>query len=324
VTERRPILRAASLGAIALSLLAIAGCGPSATRPGQGGVYYAGRSLTLVIGAHSGTAADDGCHALARALHRVLPGSPKTMVRIAAGPDELAAINAVAAAPADGSTLICGSVSVADPLLRRSQTKADLGAFTYLISFSDTQVFYVRTDVEPGMKTPADIFDARDLIYGGSSVASDIDLPTRAALNLLGAPYRYVTGIGGDEAGRTAVQQGLANATLARLSDYLSVIGPKMTEKGVVIPVFQTGLPDAAGALTLRDPGLPSVPTFLELYRARFGKDPPDGGDWRTIQLLFADQSFGRRTVAAPPGSRRRRWRPCAWRWRSWRAIRCS
>ena len=75
-----------------------------------------------------------------------------------------------------------------------------------------------------------------------------------------------------------------------------------MADTGVVIPVFQTGVPDAAGALTTRDPALAATPTFLELYRGKFGKNPPEGGDWRTVRLLFAGQSFGRRTVAAPPG----------------------
>lgn len=304
MTTPRPIVRAAVAGAAMLAMLAVAACGPSSSagRPGQGGVYYADRPLTLVVAARSGGKADTGCSALARALHRWLPGSPRTAVRVVPEQDGLEAINTVAAAPADGATLLCGPVSVADPLLRRSQLKADLGAFTYLVSFSNTLVFYARTDIDPGIKTPADIFDAHDLIFGGASVASDKDLPARAALNLLGAPYRYVTGITSDEAGRTAVQQGLVNSALASLSDYAVVTGPKMADKGVVIPVFQTGLPDAAGALTLRDSGLPATPTFLELYRKHFGKDPPHTGDWETVRLLFADQSFGRRTVAAPPG----------------------
>ena len=151
MTARRPILRAVRVGLAVLGLIALAACGRSGPRAGQGGVYYAGRPLTLVVGARAGAQADEGCHALARALHRALPGSPKTMVRAVSEEDGLAAINAVAAGPADGSVLICGPVSVADPLLRRSQVKADLGAFTYLMSFSDTLVFYVRSDVEPGM-----------------------------------------------------------------------------------------------------------------------------------------------------------------------------
>jgi len=161
---------------------------------------------------------------------------------------------------------------------------------------------YVRTDVKPGMKTPEDIFRGEGLIMGGFLVASAKDVPARLLLDILGVKYRYVTGIRGDGAGRTAMQQGIINLFMEGLTSYAQITQETMTKPGQVLALFQSGLLDSNDRLARRDPELPNMPTFVEVYRAKYGKDP-SGEMWDALVAILAPYAVSQRAMAMPEGT---------------------
>src|SRR5262249_56038227 len=55
-------------------------------------------------------------------------------------------------------------------------------------------VYYMRADTPPGMKSAADIMQAKGLVTGGLAADSSKDILIRLTLDMLGGPYKYVTG----------------------------------------------------------------------------------------------------------------------------------
>ena len=57
-------------------------------------------------------------------------------------------------------------------------------------SSGGTAVYYMRTDVPPGIKTPADIVKAQGLVSGGVAATTGRDLGIRLTLDILGVPFK--------------------------------------------------------------------------------------------------------------------------------------
>jgi hypothetical protein len=61
------------------------------------------------------------------------------------------------------------------------------------------------------MKEPADIVKAQGLIAGGLSADTSKDLRLRLGLDMLGVPFKYVTGYRSSPPARLAMQRGEIN-----------------------------------------------------------------------------------------------------------------
>jgi hypothetical protein len=67
--------------------------------------------------------------------------------------------------------------------------RVDFRSYEFVAHQPGTTV--LRTDVQPGMRKPADIIKAKGLIAGGLSIDTSKDLRLRLGLDLLGVPFRY-------------------------------------------------------------------------------------------------------------------------------------
>ncbi|HEY4775299.1 MAG TPA: hypothetical protein VIH40_10820 [Xanthobacteraceae bacterium] len=285
---------------LALIVMALAGLAASASAADP---FYKGKTINFIVGYAPGGGSDLTCRVFANHMGRYIEGNPTIVVKNMPGASGANAANYVGeAARPDGLTALCGTISFALSLLGDPALRVDFAKFNYIIGVADSQVFYVRTDVKPGLKSGRDIFKAENLIYGGFFVSSTKDLSARPALNALGLKYKYVTGINGDGAGRTAVQQNFVNAWMEGLASYVSITDPTLVKTGVVVPVFQSGLPDTSGELTQRDIAAPDIPTFMEFYKERFGS-PPSGKDWDVVKLLLGSQAVAQRALALAPNA---------------------
>ena len=70
-----------------------------------------------------------------------------------------------------------------------------------------TSIYYVRTDVTPGIKTSADMMKAKGLVSGGLAADNSKDLLMRLALDMLGVSYQHVTGYRSNNTARMALQR---------------------------------------------------------------------------------------------------------------------
>ena len=72
--------------------------------------------------------------------------------------------------------------------------RVDYKTYEFVATQPGTTVHFVRTDVTPGMREPADIAKAKGLVLGGLSVDTPKDIRLRLAMDMLGVPFKYVTG----------------------------------------------------------------------------------------------------------------------------------
>lgn len=290
-------MNARMFAALALASAAIAAT-PAGADP-----FYKGKTINFIVGYAPGGGSDLTCRVFANHMGKYIEGNPTIIVKNMPGASGANAANYVGeAARPDGLTALCGTISFALSLLDDPALRVDFGKFNFIVGVADSQVFFVRNDVKPAVKAPLDIFNVENLVLGGFFVSSTKDLSARPALNALGLKYKYVTGINGDGAGRTAVQQNFVNAWMEGLASFVSITDPTLVKTGMVTPIFQSGLPDQTGELTQRDIAAPTVPTFIDLYKEKFGR-MPSGKDWDVVKLLLGSQAVAQRALALAPGA---------------------
>jgi len=284
-------------------LTATALAGAIAATPALASDFYKGKTVNFVVGYAPGGGSDLTCRLFANHMSKYVEGNPNIVVRNMPGASGANAINYVGeAARPDGLNAICGTLSILLPMLDDPALRVDLTKFQFVAGVSDSQVFFVRSDVGPGLKTGQDIFNVPEFTFGGFRVTANKDLPARLAMHMLGLKYKYVTGINGDGAGRTAVQQNFVHGWLEGLASYVTITDPTMVKTGMVVPLFQTGLLNDKGELNRRDAALPGVPTFVEFYEQKFGKKP-SGPHWDAYYAVLAPYAVSQRSLAFPPGT---------------------
>lgn len=267
--------------------------------------FYAGKTIHFIVGYAPGGGSDVMCRVMADHMSTHIAGNPTIVVQNMAGAGGANAINYVSeVARPDGLTALCGTVDTLLQLLKDPALRVDINQFQWIFGVPDAQVTYVRTDVTPSIKQPADFFKATDLTLGGFALTNSKDLEERLALDLLGVKYKYVTGFNGEGAARAAVQQKFINTWTDAVSSYVSVDVPTLVQPGIVLPIFQSGLPDASGELTKPSEAVPDVPSLYEFYRQHFGK-APSGIQWDTFEAVQGVFAVAQRGIAlasnAPP-----------------------
>lgn len=285
-------------------LAALAFLASTALAPAQAAdPFYKGKTISFIVGYSPGGGSDLFCRVFAKYMTKYVAGNPTIIVRNMPGASGSNAINYVGeVARPDGQTAVCGTLSIMLPMLDDPALRVNLTKFHFIAGVADSQVMYVRKDVKPGLKSPADIFKAEGLVLGGFLVSSAKDIPERLLADMLGLKYRYVTGIRGDGAGRTAMRQGIINLFTESISSFATITMPTMVKTGEMVALFQSGLLDDHDNLTRRDASLPDLPTFHEFYKAKFGKEPA-GEKWNALLAVLGPYSVSQRAIALSPNA---------------------
>ncbi|MBX9773022.1 MAG: hypothetical protein K2Y71_01310 [Xanthobacteraceae bacterium] len=156
--------------------------------------FFAGKTVTLVVGYQAGSLYDTNARFVARHLARFIPGNPTVIVRNMPGAGTLTAANNVAnLAPKDGTTiaLIARGMSI-EPLLGGQGVRFDPLTLNWIGSTSqEVSVIAVRSDT--GVKTLDDV-KTREVVVAGPAPGTDgVTFPTTLN-NLLGTRFKVVTG----------------------------------------------------------------------------------------------------------------------------------
>jgi putative tricarboxylic transport membrane protein len=180
--------------------------------------------------------------------------------------------------------------------------RVDFKTYEFVATQAGTTVHFVRTDVPPGMKDATDIVKAKGLIGGGLSVDTSKDLRMRLAFDMLGIPYKYVTGYRSSPAARLALQRGEINFFSESPPSYRGVIEPSMVRTGEVIPVFYDPSYDGVNfGVPHPVKGLAILPLH-ELYRKIKGT-MPSGQLWDIYKSLISADGIIQRMIVMPPGA---------------------
>jgi tripartite-type tricarboxylate transporter receptor subunit TctC len=265
--------------------------------------YYKGKRLSVLVNYAPGGPTDIEGRLFARHIGRHIDGQPSIVVQNIDGAGGLIGTTYLGEiAPKDGTMMgyLTGAAGVYanDP----DKHRVDLRTYEFLAYQAGTAVYYVRTDVAPGMREATDIVKAQGLISGGLAADNSKDLLIRLTLDMLGMPYRHVTGYRSNQAARLAVQRNEINLFAESPPGYRSVVEPSMTKPGQVIPLYYD--PNFNGE-ALTEPrqveGLP-VLSFQELYRKIKGV-PPSGHIWDVYLASLAINGAMQRLLALPPNA---------------------
>jgi tripartite-type tricarboxylate transporter receptor subunit TctC len=263
--------------------------------------YYHGKRLTLLINFAAGGPTDIEGRLFAKYLARHIDGQPNIIVQNMDGAGGLIGAQYVGEiAPKDGSTLgyLTGTawIYASDP----DRWRVDFRKYEFVAHQPGTTIHFVRTDVAPGMKEPADIAKAQGLIAGGLSADTSKDLRLRLGLDMLGVPFKYVTGYRSSPPARLALQRGEINMFSESPPSYRSIVEPQMVKTRQAIPVFYDEVTDPAPVDKQLD-GL-SIPSYPALYKQIKGT-LPSGQLWDAYRTLFLMNSTLLRVLALPPGA---------------------
>jgi hypothetical protein len=180
----------------------------------------------------------------------------------------------------------------------------DFKAYEFLAYQPGTTVHFVRTDVPPGIKEPADIAKAKGIIAGGLSIDTSKDLRLRLGLDMLGVPYKYVTGYRSSPPARLALQRGEINMFSESPPSYRSIVEPSLVQPGLAIPVWWDEVNTADPPPMQKQMEGLTIPSFPQLHKAIRGTTP-SGQLWEAYRTLFDINATLQRLIVLPPGAPR-------------------
>jgi hypothetical protein len=94
------------------------------------------------------------------------------------------------------------------------------------------------------MKEPADFMKARGVNLGSLALVSSKGARLRLGLDLLGIPFKYISGYRSGSAAQLAIERGEINFYGESSPSYFSVIEPGLVKSGTVIPVYYDSIYD--------------------------------------------------------------------------------
>ena len=265
--------------------------------------FYAGKRLTILINFAAGGPTDIEGRLFAKHLARYADGAPNIVIQNMDGAGGIVGAKYLGeVAPRDGTMAGYFTGTAFMYALDPERFRVDFKTYQFVATQPGTTVHFVRSDVSPGVTEPTDIIKAKGLILGGLSVDTPKDLRLRLAMDMLGIPFKYVTGYRSSPAARLAFQRGEINFFSESPPSYRGVVDPSMVKTGQAIPVFYDAgydgkdffVPDGVK-------GLP-IPMFHELYHKIKGT-MPSGQFWEIYKAIIAADGIIQRVIVMPPGA---------------------
>lgn len=238
----------------------------------------------------------------APALEETLPGNPSIIVRNVPGAGSVVGINEFnREANTDGTSIASlGTGTFFQYLLQDSAVEYELTEFRPFLTSPFGLVVYARKDI--GM-TGDPIEDVRKLtqmtpVYGGANATSS-DLPALLSMDLLGIKANYLFGLSNAEA-QAGFDRGELNLNYDNMASWANSVKP-MVDEGIAVPLYTFGFENADGEI-VRDPMVPELPTFLEVYEEIHG-EPLTGEAYDVWKTLFNIRVMGSKMLSLPPGT---------------------
>lgn len=293
------LLNAALTGAIAIGVIA----GAQTCALGQTSQFYKGKQISVIINFTPGGPTDFEARLVARHIAKHIPGSPVLVARNMPGAGGIIGLNWLGQiGPRDGTALGFFTGAASKATMGDPGIKVDMTKMILIASGPGTSVAYIRADVPPGMKKPEDIMKAKDFWAAGLSPESDKDVRIRMQFDLLGIPFKYISGYRGSAQTRLALQRNEIHMTAESMPTYRASIEPAIIKTGMGIPLWYDPFDDGKNFSTPDEAkGIPAQ-HFVAFYKSVKGKDP-SGPLFDAFRVVNNVGTLFLRTLMLPPGA---------------------
>jgi tripartite-type tricarboxylate transporter receptor subunit TctC len=284
------------LGSTATALVAATGVNPA-----RAAVDFSGQRITTIIPYQEGSGSTIHGRLYAMALEKTLPGNPTIIIKNIDGGGSVRGINQFhKEAKPDGLEIAAIATGTFFQYILKDKAVAyPLPEFRPFLTSPFGLLAYARTDLGLG-KDPVENIKkliATPPVYGGSGPTSS-DLPALFSFDLIGIKQQGVYGLSNAES-RAGFERGEVNLKYDNAASWNEEVKP-LVDEGVATPIFTFGF-EQDGKI-VRDPMLPDVPTFLELYESVHGK-PLSGIEYDVWKALFNVRVMGSKMLVLPKGT---------------------
>ena len=283
----RPRLIVPVLAAAALLVAACGanGAGTASSGDGEGGDFYAGKTIEVIVPVSAGGGTDAQGRLVASKLQGCLTGEPSVQVVNLDGGGGIIGGNEFAVQrDHNGEHLIMMGPSTLLPwILGDSAVRYDLADMVPLWASPMPHVASFAPEV--GVETVKDLTNPDEKIIFGGTSPTGADLPAIVGLEAIGVldSMEVIFGYEGGSALDAAYDAGELNMN-RRPSGTFMRLDKEAYENGEKVVVYTHGMPDSDGNL-VRDPLFPDVPHLGEAYEIING-EPPSGPAWDAYMLL--------------------------------------
>jgi tripartite-type tricarboxylate transporter receptor subunit TctC len=243
--------------------------------------FYAGKTITLVIGSNASGGYDGYGRLLARHIGKHIPGHPHFVVQNMPGANGVrAASHVYSVAAQDGTVMgIFDQAMFLRQVLGVPGLKGDVAKFNWIGRLvSNSAVLFAWHTAK--VQKIEDVF-SHELIVAASGAASRLNW---TALNtLVGTKFRLLTGYQGPASAKLAMMRGEVEA-LSLPWSAVRAENPEWLRDKTINLLLQTGD---------KNPGLEDLPRMVDLAKSE---------DTRKVLEIFASPSVVGRAFAAPPG----------------------
>jgi tripartite-type tricarboxylate transporter receptor subunit TctC len=262
------------------ALLVLCGAAPAGAED-----FYAGKQITLIVGAGVGGGYDHQARLVAHHLSKHIPGNPGIIVQNMPAAGGMTATNYLfSTAPQDGTmfALVQRGMLLAK-LTYPGAVRFAIEKFHWLSSLnSETAVTLAWNEAAPH-RTAKDLFE-KELIVGGI-VGVDPETTPRLYNSLIGTKFKVVNGYNSTAEIALAMERGEVQGIGDFSWSSVKAVRPNWLSEKKITPLLQ-------GALN-RDPELGDLPSALDFVK--------NDGDRKVMQLHFT-QKLAARPIIAPPG----------------------
>ena len=293
-------MRRARPSILAVMTIALAAAISVASAAAQPGEFYAGKTLRLLVGVEAGGTVDTMARLFAGYLRKHIPGNPAVVIQNMPSAAGVGATNFVyEKAEPDGLTILFNSWDPLAQVLGDHGMRARYENFEFVGGVGDIRLLYGRSDLVPGgIKKPADLMRAENVILGALNYTNQSGLLPHLALNVLGVKHRMIVGFRGGAGVFLAMQRGEVNFHSTSIATFRGRSGAFVKSgEGVgfayLVPV------DGSGGYE-RNKHITEMPAFPDLYREVHGK-MPSGTTWDALNWLTHQIGELTYIAVAPP-----------------------
>ena len=267
---------------IALVTVAAMAC---CTTPVAAQDFYAGKQITLIVGAGIGGGYDHQARLVARHLGRFIPGHPGIIVQNMPAAGGMAATNYLfTTAPKDGVAIaLVQRGMLLAKLTYPEGVRFDIEKFHWLSSLNSETAVTLAWNETTTHRTAKDLFE-KELIVGGI-VGVDPETTPKLYNSLIGTKFKVVNGYNSTAEIALAIERG----ELQGIGDFswssVKAVRPNWLSEKKVTLLMQ-------GALK-NEPELGDLPSALDFVK--------NDADRKVMQLHFT-QKLAARPIIAPPG----------------------